>query len=95
MIAALIVLDVSTEIGEYHRATNRKWGKDARTSRYIHKVINIATVQVIGVGMTLIVLSAMAVTHFTRGMDNRMTLVLEGVSRLEASQLVGSLMPRK
>ncbi|KAL7554784.1 hypothetical protein ACHAWF_018323 [Thalassiosira exigua] len=91
MIAALIVLDVGTEIGEYHQAINRsaKWGKDARTSRRIRKIVNVATMQVIAVGMASIVLSAMAVTHLTRGMDNRMTLVLEGVSRLEAAQLMG------
>jgi len=38
--------------------------------------------------MIFIFLSALAVTHLTRGIDGRMTLVLVGISRLEAAHLV-------
>ena len=90
MITALIVLDVGTEIGEYHSAIKRsiRWGKDPRVRRNACKSINIAALQVAVVGMIFIFLSALAVTHLTQGIDGRMTLVLEGISRLEAAHLV-------
>lgn len=84
MIATLIVLDVSTEIGAYHSAIEHcsKYGKDAK------KKVNAVALQVVVIGMALIVLSALLVTHLTIGMDSRMTLVLEGISRLEAAHLL-------
>lgn len=84
MHATLIVLDVSTELGEYHKAIQHgtKWGKDAK------RTINVVTLQVVGIGMFLIVVSSMLVTNLTKDMDSRMVLVLEGISRLEASILM-------
>ncbi len=90
MISALIILDVSTEIGEYHAAIKHsiKWGKDARIQRQVCKTVNIVALQVAAVAMSLIFGSAMLVTHLTDGMDTRMALILEGISRLEAAHLV-------
>lgn len=92
MIAALIVLDVSTQVGEYHSAvrSSAKWGKDAPALRQVRRSINVAALQVVVVGMVLVAASARLVTHLTEGIDRRMVLVLEGVSRLEASHLVRS-----
>ena len=48
MIGSLIVLDVSTELGEYHNAiqqSNLKWPKHVKRS------INIAALQVVVIGM--------------------------------------------
>ena len=94
MIAALIVIDVSTEIGEYHRAVRRsaKWGQgSADAQRRVCNVIDLAAMQTVAAGMTLIVISAAVVTRLTSGMDNRMVIVLEGISRLEAAYLVRAL----
>jgi len=85
MIGSLIVLDVSTELGEYHNAiqqSNLKWPKHVKRS------INIAALQVVVIGMILIILSARLVINLTQGIDSRMILVLEGISRLEASSLM-------
>ena len=87
MMASLIVLDVSTQIGEYHSAVKQssKFGKDARR---VCKKINILALRVVTACMILIVFSALIVTQLTMGMDGRMTMVLEGISRLEAAHLV-------
>ena len=87
MIASLIVLDVSTQIGEYHTAVKQspKFGKDARR---VCKEINVLSLRVVTASMILIAVSALVVTQLTIGMDSRMTMVLEGISRLEAAHLV-------
>ena len=87
MLAVLIVIDVSTQIGEYHSAVKKspKWSHDARAAC---KAINIVALRVVTVGMIIVVFSALIVTRLTMGMDSRMVLVLEGISRLEAAYLV-------
>ena len=76
MLSSLIVLDVSTEIGEYHAAIKHsiKWGKDARVQRQVCKTVNIVALQVVAVAMSLIFGSAMLITYLTDGMDTRMVL---------------------
>jgi len=90
MLAALIVIDVSTQIGEYHSAVKKspKWSHDARAAC---KAINIVALRVVTVGMIIVVFSALIVTRLTMGMDSRMVLVLEGISRLEAAYLMAYL----
>lgn len=83
ILAALIVLDVSTEIGEYHSAIRSTFPE--RRQRQARKAVNRVALQVVVIGMTIVIVSALGVSYLTRDMDWRMTLVLEGISRLEAA----------
>ena len=93
LISALIVIDVVTEIVDYHQSI-----RSSSTAYYYNKkkqqkkacsAVNIAALQVTITALILIYISSHIVASFTihAGIDGRMIYVLEGLSRLEASIL--------
>jgi hypothetical protein len=92
LISTLIVLDVATEVVDYHQSIARSphYNKDKKKQQRACKVVNIATLQVVLISLILIYASTHLVTVLTinAGIDGRMIYVLEGISRLEASHLM-------
>ena len=104
LISTLIVIDVATEIADYHKSLDvhynnninspkKKSKKEQQrstnlTQQKAKKVVNITALQVTIFFLLSIYLSTQLVKRYTSGIDGRMIYVLEGIGRLEASHLM-------
>ena len=103
LISTLIVIDVATEIADYHKSLDvhynninnpkKKSKKEQQrstklTQQKAKKLVNITALQVTTFSLLSIYLSTQLVKRYTSGIDGRMAYVLEGISRLEASHLM-------
>uniref|UniRef100_A0A7S4IM34 Uncharacterized protein n=1 Tax=Odontella aurita TaxID=265563 RepID=A0A7S4IM34_9STRA len=89
-IAAMGVIDISADIGEYLRALDAapQWSRDMKRLREGRKAVFASALQSIICCWALLFASTVTVSQFTKGIDHRMVLILSGLSRLQAATFV-------
>lgn len=83
----VLLVDVSTALGDYFRAVKDS-DQHEQQQKLIQKARSAVTssaLQVMLASFIIVASSAALVTRWTQGLDERMKIVLEGVSRVEAA----------